>query len=179
MAEDVSSEGKIQDPVSTAVATTPAAVSPAERKQEIAQLIERDGIFSINFSELGRKFGVTHTQIHRDVEDLMSEMKPMNWVALFNRSLAELEHTIGVVNKAMEATSDTKKKGNLASQLSEMVLRKASLLERMDHLLPSSMKPEPVRVTYHCVDPAKEPKKDPELPVTEPAADLVGVPSSG
>jgi len=127
-------------------------VTPEQRKEELRKLIEEEGIFSLNSSELSRKYGVSHTQIHRDVESLMSEMPRLNWVSILNKSQHELEHTIKVVSKAMEESRDPKTRSNLASQLSEMVIRKTTLIERMDRLLPANMKPEPVVICYRSVD---------------------------
>lgn len=145
-------------------------VTPEQRKEELQKKIEEEGIFSINAAEEARKYGVSHTQIHRDVEGLMSEMPSVNWVAILNKSQHELEYTIKVVSKAMEEARDPKTKSNLASQLSEMVLRKTSLMERMDRLLPSNMKPEPVTITYRSVDvmahgKSKEAIKEPEVDI--------------
>jgi hypothetical protein len=142
-------------------------VTPEQRKEELRKLIEEEGIFSLNYSDLSRKYGVSHTQVHRDVEGLMSEMPSVNWVAILNKSQHELEYTIRVVSKAMEESRDPKTRSNLAGQLSEMVIRKTSLMERMDRLLPANMKPEPVTITYRSVavvplDKAKEAVKEPD-----------------
>lgn len=145
-----------------------------ERREQLKKIIDEIGIFAINKSELGRQFGVTDVQIARDIEEIMSDMPPVNWVAILNRSQHELEYTIKVVSKAMEDATDPKTRSNLATQLSEMVLRKASLMEKMDRLLPANMKPEPVTITYKCVEvttPAKEKKEQP----IEPDVSLDGV----
>jgi len=137
-----------------------------ERREQLKKIIDETGIFALNKSELGRQFGVTDTQIARDIEEIMGDMPPLNWVAILNRSQHELEFTIKVVSKAMEDASDPKTRANLATQLSEMVLRKASLMEKMDRLLPANMKPEPVTITYKCVDataPVKEKEPEPDV----------------
>jgi len=148
-----------------------------ERKKRIGKLIEEEGIFSLNYSELGRLYGVSHTQIHRDVESIMSDMPSPNWVAILNKSQQELEYTIKVVSSAMENTRDSALKAKLASQLSEMILKKMSLMERMDRLLPASMKPEPITIVYRCVETPKKPKKD-DLPEKEPSEEGIKEPDA-
>jgi hypothetical protein len=145
-----------------------------ERREQIKKVIDEIGIFAINKSELGRRFEVSDVQISRDIEEIMSDMPPVNWVAILNRSQHELEYTIKVVSKAMEDATDPKTRSNLATQLSEMVLRKASLMEKMDRLLPANMKPEPVTITYKCIE-ATTPVKAKEEQAIEPDVSLDGV----
>jgi len=145
-----------------------------ERREQIKKVIDEIGIFAINKSELGRRFEVSDVQISRDIEEIMSDMPPVNWVAILNRSQHELEYTIKVVSKAMEDATDPKTRSNLATQLSEMVLRKASLMEKMDRLLPANMKPEPVTITYKCVE-ATTPAKEKVEQAIEPDVSLDGV----
>ncbi len=170
---------KSEETTENAASETPVAevISPAQRKEELRKLIEEDGIFSVNVSEQARKYKVSHTQIHRDIDGLMSEMPSVNWVAILNKSQHELEHTIKVVSKAMEESRDPKTRSNLASQLSEMVIRKTSLMERMDRLLPANMKPEPVVITYRSMD-AVTPEKA-KAAVKEPEVDVGSVQSDG
>jgi len=152
----------------------PKEIGIKERKEQLKKLIEQNGIFSLHPVELGRQFNVSHTQISRDIESIMEEMPPLNWIAILNRSQHELEHAIKVVSKAMEDATDPKTRANLASQLSEMVLRKASLMEKMDRLLPANMKPEPVTIIYKCVEATTPAKEKEEQPV-EPDVSLDGV----
>jgi len=135
-----------------------------ERRQYVKEVIEKEGIHNINNSELGRKLGVTHTQIKRDIEIIMSKIPPVNWVSIFNTAQKDFDRTLQIANKAMENSKDGKTKAKLASQISEMLLRKMNFLEKMERLLPASAKPEPVTITYSCVDPSSFVKESKCIP---------------
>ncbi|MHA1971380.1 MAG: hypothetical protein ACTSW1_00220 [Candidatus Hodarchaeales archaeon] len=123
-----------------------------QRREEIKKLIEDKGLHRINRSELGRKYGVTKTTIDRDIQSIMKSMPSVDWVSVYNKTIQDFDRSLNIANKAMDQAKDSKTKGRLAGQISEMLLRKASFLEKMEHLLPSGVKPEPVTVVYKCVD---------------------------
>lgn len=151
------------DPGAVAPAETPVeaikTVSPQARKAEIAAIIEQDGIFAVHPNELAKKYGVSHTQISRDVQEIVEESPKLNWSAVLNRSLMELDHAIKVVSQEMNS-AEGKLKGTLASQLSEMTVKKADLLAKIERLLPAGAKPEPITITYRRVDPGAGVSKD-------------------
>lgn len=130
------------------------------RREEIKKLIEEKGLHTINRSELGRKYGVTKTTIDRDIESIMSELPQVNWVSIFKEATQDFDRTLSIANKAMDNTKDNRLRAKLAGQISEMLLRKMSFLEKMERLLPVGAKPEPVIILYKCVDNATFSPKD-------------------
>jgi predicted ATP-dependent endonuclease of OLD family len=123
-----------------------------KRRDEIKKIIEEKGIHSINKSDLARRFNVTHTQIIRDIRMIMGELPQVNWVSIFKEATQDFDRTLSIANKAMDNTRDNRLKARLAGQISEMLLRKMSFLEKMERLLPVGAKPEPVTIRYKCVD---------------------------
>ena len=123
-----------------------------KRRDELKKLIKDIGIYSLNRAELGRKYGVTPTQINRDIKHIMNEIPQVNWVSIFKEATQDFDRTLNIANKAMDKTSDNRLKAKLAGQISEMLLRKMSFLEKMERLLPAGAKPEPVTVLYKCID---------------------------
>jgi len=140
---------------------------PAQRREVIKKLIEEKGLHSLSKVELGKQFGVTDVQIARDIEAIMGDLPPVDWIKLFNKTLMDIDRSLDIANKALDNTSDHAAKGRLANQISEILLKKTSILEKMEKLLPASAKAEPVTVTYRSVgvvtpEKAKESVKEPE-----------------
>jgi len=107
-------------------------ISAEQRRKEIQQFIEEKGIHRINQSALARKYGCGQTQIRRDIERVMSKTPDLNWVAIFNKAQRDFDRTLEIAKKAMDNAKDGKTKSKLAGQISEMLLRKMSFLEKMD-----------------------------------------------
>jgi len=122
------------------------------RRNEIKNLIKECGIYNLNRAELGRKFNVTSTQISRDIKYIMNEIPQVNWISIFKEATQDFDRTLNIANRAMDNTSDNRLKAKLAGQISEMLLRKMSFLEKMERLLPVGAKPEPVTIYYKCID---------------------------
>jgi len=78
----------------------------------------------------------------------MNELPQVNWVSIFKEATQDFDRTLNIANKAMDRTSDNRLKAKLAGQISEMLLRKMSFLEKMERLLPAGAKSEPVTVFY-------------------------------
>ena len=123
-----------------------------KRREEIKKIIEENGLHSINKSDLARRFNVTHTQIIRDIRMIMSAMPQVNWISIFKEATQDFDRTLSIANRAMDNTKDNRLKAKLAGQISEILLRKMSFLEKMERLLPAGAKPEPVTIVYKCVD---------------------------
>lgn len=122
------------------------------RRTELKKLIEDIGVHRIIRAEMARKYGVTPTQINRDIRHIMNEMPQVNWASIFTEATQDFDRTLNIANKAMDKTSDSRLKAKLAGQISEMLLRKMSFLEKMERLLPAGAKPEPVAIIYKCVE---------------------------
>ena len=122
------------------------------RRIELKKLIENVGIHNLNRAQMARRFGVTATQINRDIKSIMSEMPAVNWVSIFNQARQDFDRTIEIASKTMDNTKDNKLRAKLAGQISEMLLRKMSFLEKMERLLPAGAKPEPVTILYKYTD---------------------------
>ncbi len=181
MADETSSESKTQDPITASTeepSGEPVKTPPAERRVIIKRLIEEKGLHALNKLELGRRFGISDQQITRDVEEIMGDLPPVDWGKLFNKTLLDIDRSLDIANKALDKATDERIRGRLANQISEILLKKTTILEKMEKLLPASAKAEPVTITYRCVEPIKE-KKDLEPPMEEPVVDLSGVPASG
>lgn len=122
------------------------------RRKELKKLIENVGIHNISRAEMARKYSVTPTQINRDIKSIMSEMPAVNWTSIFNQARQDFDRTIEIASKTMDNTKDNKLRAKLAGQISEMLLRKMSFLEKMERLLPAGAKPEPVTILYKYAD---------------------------
>lgn len=122
------------------------------RRAELKKYIDEVGVHNINRAELGRRYGVTPTQINRDIKHIMSELPQVNWVSIFKEATGDFDRTLSIANKAMDNTRDNRLKARLAGQISEMLLRKMSFLEKMERLLPVGAKPEPVTIRYKCLE---------------------------
>ncbi|MCX6672109.1 MAG: hypothetical protein NTX92_09345 [Euryarchaeota archaeon] len=152
-------------------------VDVAQRRIELKKLIEEKGLHSLNKKELGRQYGVSDTMISNDIEMIMGDLPPVDWIKLFNKTLMDIDRSLEIANKALDNTTDAAAKGRLASQISEILLKKTSILEKMEKLLPSSAKAEPVTVVYRSVDALTVEKAKEQ--VKEPEDDLGSVLSSG
>ncbi len=154
-------------------------IDAAQRRKELKKLIEEKGLHSLNKKELGRQYGVSDTMISYDIEQIMGDLPPVDWIKLFNKTLMDIDRSLEIANKALDNTSDSAAKGRLSSQIAEILLKKTSILEKMEKLLPASAKAEPVTVTYRCVDSIKQENKDLPSQEPEPEVDLSGVPTNG
>jgi len=123
-----------------------------KRRVEIKRLIEEKGLHSLNKKDLGRQFGVSDVQIARDIEQIMGDLPPVDWAKLFNKTLYDIDRSLDIANKALDNTTDSALRGKLTGQISEILLRKTAILEKMEKLLPASAKAEPVTITYRSVD---------------------------
>jgi len=142
-------------------------IDVVQRRAELKKLIEEKGLHSLNKKELGRQYGVSDTMITVDIDMIMGTLPPVDWIKLFNKTIYDIDRSLDIANKALDNTSDAAAKGRLANQISEILLKKTSILEKMEKLLPSSAKAEPVTVVYRSVDSlpvekAKEQAKEPE-----------------
>ena len=149
-------------------------IAPMERRVEIKKLIEEKGLHALNRKDLGRQFGVSDVQIARDIEQIMGDLPPVDWTKLFNKTLYDIDRSLDIANKALDNTTDSALRGKLTGQISEILLRKTAILEKMEKLLPTSAKAEPVTVVYRSVDsknsvkPKEETKTEQETPRSEP-----------
>lgn len=130
------------------------------RREEIKKLIEEKGLHALNKTELGNTYGVTGVQIARDIEAIMGDLPPVDWAKMFNKTLYDIDRSLDIANKALDNASDGASKARISNQISEILLRKTAIIEKMEKLLPASAKPEPVTITYRCVE--EPPKKEEE-----------------
>jgi len=152
-------------------------IDVAQRRSELKKLIEEKGLHSLNKKELGRRYGVSDTMITCDIAAIMSDLPPVDWALLFNETLHDIDRSLKISNKELDNAKDPKTRARLANNVTEMLLRKTQIMEKMEKLLPASAKAEPVTVTYRSID-VVAPKKAKEA-VKEPEDNLGSVLDSG
>ena len=79
-----------------------------ERRREIAELIAKVGVWNVNASELGRKYGVSHTMIQKDIETILKETVPSETVISLQSALEPyFKKAIKKANELMDSHNET------------------------------------------------------------------------
>jgi len=122
------------------------------RLKEIRKLIKEKGLDGINRSALSREFNVSKTQIYRDILRITKEKPQIHVTSELFNDLQDLNREIKEATRIRDATKDNRLKAKLTTQIGDMILKRTAIREKIDRLLPSGFKPEPVTIVYRSVD---------------------------
>jgi hypothetical protein len=122
------------------------------RIKELRKLIKEKGLDGVNRSELGRKFNVSKTQIDRDIFKITKEKPQIHVTSELFNDLQDLNREIKEATRIRDVTKDNRLKAKLTTQIGDMILKRTAIREKIDRLLPSGFKPEPVTIVYRSVN---------------------------
>ncbi len=80
-------------------------ISVEKRREEIKELIAEEGIFRINKSALGRKYGVSDVMIGKDIEVILKEIPDEKIENIFLKIYAQLNHLL-IINEKLLMSED-------------------------------------------------------------------------